>query len=78
MIRTKLATLHALKEARQNKRITFGQAADDIGITRQTFAAWYHNSVETYYPNMITAFCRYYECEVGDLLEFVESGEVNV
>ena len=76
-VRIRLAELHAQKEMKEKRRISFAEAAKNIGITRQTFSAWYNNEVGALYPDMIAAFCEFYECSIDELLE-LEQGEGQV
>ena len=72
---TRVAQLHAEKEAQERKRISLTKAAAGSGMTRQAYASWYTNSVKVYYPEMIEGLCKYFECTICELLAIVPDGE---
>ncbi len=72
----RLAELHAEKEKREKRRIPLSEVARQASIKRQTVAAWYSGEVSTYYPEIIEALCKYYECDISDLLSIVEENDL--
>ncbi|WP_417763599.1 helix-turn-helix domain-containing protein [Shewanella sp.] len=76
MIRYKIRELVADKSKRDGRKITLSFLADQVGIQSSAMSkiannTGYHTSVTT-----IEALCRYFECNIEDLLEYVAEDEI--
>ncbi len=58
------------KQLSEGKPITAATVARGTGLTRQVVAKWLKNEVKEYRADMIMAFCDYFNCGVGDLIEY--------
>ncbi len=76
MIRFKLTELLASKAFRAGRRIEWGEVAEAAGIHRTTISRMLN--VRGYNASMsnLDALCRYFECQVGDLAEYVSDTEL--
>lgn len=73
MIRFKLKELLAKREFQDNRRITLNEVGAATGIHRVTLSKvanerGYNASIE-----IVDRLCAYFECQPGDLLEFIPS-----
>ena len=62
--------LLAEKEHREKRHIPLTEVEKGTGITWKTLQAWANNKVTRYDAEKIKAFCKYLECEVGDLIVY--------
>lgn len=77
MIRFKLKQLIADKEFREGRRITIAEVAKETGIHRMTLSKIAnHRSYSTVTDN-VDALCAYFDCDVGELMEYVREEGVN-
>jgi putative transcriptional regulator len=56
------------KQIRENRVINAATIARDTGLSRLTVGSWLRNEVKRFDEEPIVAFCKYFECEIGDLL----------
>lgn len=56
------------KMEKENRVITESEVAEAIGVTRQAVNKWANGHIVRFEMDMIERFCRYFECEIGDLL----------
>lgn len=76
VIRFRLKQVIADKEFRAGKRITFEEIAQETGIHRTTLSKisgvrGYNTTTDN-----IDKLCRYFGCQVGELMEYVPDEEV--
>jgi putative transcriptional regulator len=62
------------KGAKENRLITITEVAVATGISTFTLNKWLKNELEQYRRNTIESLCKYFNCQVGDLL-YVEFDE---
>ena len=64
----------ALREGRDLEAhpITQEEIASATGLSRPTVSAWMRNIVDRLERESLIKFCRYLECQVGDLLVIEE------
>jgi putative transcriptional regulator len=53
------------------KKLKISDAVRDTGINRGTLTRLYHEQATRVELEVIGKLCAYFECEVGDLLEYV-------
>jgi putative transcriptional regulator len=77
MIRTKLDELRIKKARDLNvRKITLQQIADDTGISPATLTRLGAGNTGAVQFATLSTLCTYFNCEVGDLLQFVPDPEV--
>jgi len=71
MIRTKIKQLLDDKSFRERRRITLAEVSEQTGISRATVTRI--ANVPGYNANLdaIDALCAYFDCQPGDLLEWI-------
>lgn len=54
------------------RKLKITDVARDTGINRGTITRLYHENASRVELDVIDELCRYFGCEVGDLLEYIE------
>jgi len=67
MIKIHLSTLMG------ERKLKISDVANDTGINRGTITRLYKETAERVDLDIIEKLCRYFECEVGDLIELLEN-----
>jgi DNA-binding Xre family transcriptional regulator len=60
--------LMAQKQYKENRVISTTEVVTATGLSRATVLSWIKGEVTRFDKDAIIAFCRYFECGVGDLL----------
>lgn len=60
------------KQIRDGRIINVATIARDTGLNRLTVNAWVKNDLSRFDSDTIIALCRYFECDIGDLLSIVD------
>jgi putative transcriptional regulator len=73
-LKNRLLLLVHEKERKEGRRVPQSEIAKAIGVTNHTIGNWIRNDVTKFEAHVIEGLCRYFDCEVGDLLylEIVE------
>lgn len=71
MVKNRLLILLQEKGAKQGERITQKDLAMATGITEATLSNWIKGKVDRFDAKVIDAICEYFDCQVGDLLEYI-------
>ena len=53
------------------RKIKIADLSRDTGINRGTATRLYYETAERIEMNVISSLCEYFDCSVGDLLEYV-------
>ena len=76
MLKIKLKELFEAEAKRNGKSpkkyMTQAQFAIAAGVSRPTVSRWMKGYVDYLDRDSIEAFCSYFDCEIGDLLEVVK------
>lgn len=64
----RLPKLIGEKGAKENRLINISDLARETGISRFTLHKWMKNELEQYRADTIESLCKYFRCDVGDLL----------
>lgn len=67
-LRNRFLALLAKKEEREGRRIRNKEIAQAVGVNEHTVANWIKNDVGKIDVPVLEGFCRYFDCDVGDLL----------
>ncbi len=67
-MKNRVAALIGEKQAKENRVITAAEVARETGLTRQVISKWINNEIVSYRSEMLETLCKYFGCEVGDLL----------
>ena len=59
------------KEAKENRRITLTEISEETGVGWGTVNRWKRADIDRFDASVLSAFCAYFECGVGDLLEYL-------
>jgi len=54
------------------KKLKIVDVARETGVNRGTITRLYHETANRVDLDVVDQLCRYFECQVGDLLEFVD------
>lgn len=68
VIRNRLRELMAAKERKEGRKITQMGLSEELGIARWTVDRWARNEVARMDEHIVIAFCRYFDCQPGDLI----------
>lgn len=75
MFRSRMSILLAEKEHKERRRITQRVMAKETGLARATIGSWMSpEPMPQLNGNTVAVLCRYFQCEIGDLVE-LETGE---
>ena len=73
MIRFRIKELITEKEFREKRKITLGEVAEKSGVNRTSLSKIQNPSVKhSTTTSAIDSLCRYFECKVGGVMEYVE------
>ncbi len=72
---SKLAALIGEKQTRENRVISVAAMAKETGIPKQTIYNWLNGDIRRFDADIIEAFCKYFACDVGDLLRYTPAAE---
>ena len=53
------------------KKVNVAEVVRQTGLARNTVAGLYHETTTRFDSSVLDTLCRYFNCQVGDLLEFV-------
>lgn len=67
-VRNNLITLMGEKQAKEGRVINASVVAKETGLTRQAISKWTRQEVSEFREEIIERLCKYFECEIGDLL----------
>jgi DNA-binding Xre family transcriptional regulator len=67
-VQNRLNDLLEEKMAREQRTISVAEVARAGGMKRQSVYKWFNNQIQCFPAKTLDAFCRYFECEVGDLI----------
>jgi putative transcriptional regulator len=70
-IRSRLKLLLAEKEVRENRRVSHEEIRRATGLASSTISALANNNTGRYDANTLSKLCAYFNCGVGDILEYV-------
>jgi putative transcriptional regulator len=71
MIRSKLKRLRLEKEEKEGRKLTLRVIADETGLAVGTVQKLMVSRFDRIEVPTIEALCTYFECGIGDLLEFI-------
>lgn len=75
LIRFRLAELVAEKAFKERRVISFAEVSEEAGVHRSTLSKMAHQPGARIATDIIDKLCRYFACQPGDLMSFVdESG----
>ncbi|ART82291.1 transcriptional regulator [Oceanisphaera profunda] len=77
MIRVLLIQLLDEKSFREKRRITLSEVSKETGISRATLTRIANVPGNVTNTDTINALCKYFECQPGELLSYVEDEETN-
>ncbi len=76
MLRFKIKEMISNKEFADGRRITIGEVAEATGIHRMTLSKMInHRGYNTGTENF-DRLCEYFDCQIGDLVEYIPSKEI--
>lgn len=68
----------AEKEIRDHRKYTYRNIAEAIGVSTSTLVKWNKDEVETISAVTLSAFCKWLDCQPGDLLTWIPEQENKV
>jgi DNA-binding Xre family transcriptional regulator len=74
-LKNRVLILLTEKERKEERRIKHSQIAKAIGVSPNTVVSWIRNDVTKLEAFVIEGLCDYFQCDVADLLYFVDSDE---
>lgn len=75
VVRSNLAELIELKAAQDGKRLTQHRLQKETGVSLNTIKRWILEAPDSFDNHVVSAFCEYFGCQVGDLLKVVDADE---
>lgn len=77
MIRSNLPQIKLRKERERGRKITYEMIKDGAGVSGSTIARLMSlDPVKRIDGTTLSGLCKYFNCQVGDLLEYVPETEV--
>jgi len=67
-VRNRLIELISKKQQVENRLIKIRELAQETGISHQTIYSWMDDNLTRFEVKVCDAFCRYFDCNYGDLL----------
>lgn len=68
MIKINFLEMWQRKERKENRRISPSELAQKAQVSRSTINRWRNDNVKQFDRETLENLCRYFECEIGDLL----------
>lgn len=65
---SRLMRLMAEKQIRDNRMINAVIVSKETGLRHATVMSWIRSDLRRFDEEVIVAFCKYFECDIGDLL----------
>lgn len=65
---SQVTRLMAEKQLRENRLITPSELARETGLSYPTVLSWVRSDLRRFDEVAIVAFCKYFDCDLGDLL----------
>ncbi len=75
MIRSKLKYLRVKKEEQQGRKLTYKVITEETGLSEGVLVRLMNSNFERVETPTLSALCGYFECGIGDLLEYVPETE---
>ncbi|CUB06672.1 DNA-binding transcriptional regulator, XRE family [Marinomonas fungiae] len=73
MLRFKIKELISKKSFNENRRITIGEVAEETGVSRVTLSKMANQRGYNTVTDNLDKLCIYFDCEVSELVEFVQA-----
>jgi putative transcriptional regulator len=67
-IKNRIKILIAEKEIRENRKLTMRTIAQEAGVSTNSLVAYTNQDVVRFDAVVLEAFCKYFNCGVGDIL----------
>ncbi|MAK73547.1 MULTISPECIES: helix-turn-helix transcriptional regulator [Pseudomonadaceae] len=77
MLRFKIKEMIARREFEEGRRITIAEVAEGAGIHRVTLSKMINRRGFSTSTEHIDGLCRYFDCKIEDLVEYVPSERVS-
>lgn len=74
-MKTKLFQLIKKKEMETGRNWTYEDVATESGVSERLIHRWINTEPRRFDADSIEKLCRFFDCEVGDLLHLVEVSE---
>lgn len=71
-MRNRVMELMIAKMAEEQRKITDKELATAINLAPSGVTRWMRNEITEFKADTIDALCRYFKCQVGDLLVLVD------
>jgi DNA-binding Xre family transcriptional regulator len=68
---SKLPALIGAKQTRENEVLSVARLSKETGVPKQTIYNWLTGEVRRFDADIIEKFCKYFACDVGDLLTII-------
>lgn len=75
-ISSRVGALVEAKERREKRRISYRVLASEVGVNLGTVQAWMTNTVTRFDAPTLLALCRYFDCDISDLIQIEHDVEV--
>ena len=72
-VKSNLSILMGQKSQREGRRITLRTVAEETKLTKHTVYKIADNSIKEYPKTAIEGLCRYFDCELHELLTLVDN-----
>ena len=72
-IYNRLKIMIAEKELREGRKLTYRTIAKETGVSTGTLTTYISQRVSRYDGPTLEAFCRFFDCQPGDLLVFTDT-----
>ena len=74
-IQNRVKILLAEKELREGRKLTYRTVSKETGLAIDTLTSYMTQKVNRFDRTTLETLCKYLECDVGDLLQFVPEEE---
>lgn len=70
-VRSRFKLLLAEKEMKEGRKIPYREISKQTGVSTQSLSGLATNSTRRFDADVLGALCKYFSCEIGDLLTYV-------
>lgn len=77
LIQTRFLELLAIKQRREGRKITREMIAQETGLSLTSVQNWATGQITRFDDVQIATFCKYFDCEIKDLLIMPDQEENN-
>ena len=70
-IQSQFKILLSQKETKEGRKYSYRNIEEITDVSKTTVGLWNNNKVRRFDANTLEAFCKFFDCQPGDLLVYI-------